>query len=152
MTDNIMTKRKRTDNIMTKRKRTDNIMTKRKRTDNIMTNRKRTDNIMTNRKRTDNIMTNRKRTKRQTMIYKTLHRKLKIEQHEHHTKTGVELRKGRQNIYIHCNAKKIYTFWCNAKRSRLDCGISCSVPLFSKPKYIQVILILMILTVYSVFL
>ena len=31
---------------------------------------------------TDNIMTKRKETKGQTMIYKTLHRKLKIEQHE----------------------------------------------------------------------
>jgi len=29
-------------------------------------------------------MTKRKRTKGQTMIYKTLHRKLKIEQHEPH--------------------------------------------------------------------
>jgi len=33
-------------------------------------------------RRTDNIMTKRKGTKRQTMIYKTLHRKIKIEQHE----------------------------------------------------------------------
>jgi len=29
---------------------------------------------------------NKKRTKRSTMIYKTLHRKLKIEQHEPHRK------------------------------------------------------------------
>jgi hypothetical protein len=35
-------------------------------------------------------MAKRKRTKGQTTIYKTLHRKLKIEQHEP-TKTGVEL-------------------------------------------------------------
>jgi len=33
-------------------------------------------------KRTYNTMTKRKRTKGQTTIYKTLHRKLKIEQHE----------------------------------------------------------------------
>jgi len=37
-----------------------------------------------NRRKTYNTMTKRKRTKRQTTIYKTLHRKLKIEQHEHH--------------------------------------------------------------------
>jgi len=33
---------------------------------------------------TNNTMTKRKVTKRQTMIYKTLHRKLKIEQHKPH--------------------------------------------------------------------
>jgi len=31
-----------------------------------------------------------KKTKRQTMIYKTLHRKLKIAQHEPHYKPGVK--------------------------------------------------------------
>jgi hypothetical protein len=35
-------------------------------------------------RRTDNTMANRKSTKGQTMIYKTLHRKLKVEQHEPH--------------------------------------------------------------------
>ena len=35
-------------------------------------------------RRTDNTMAKRKRTKEQTTIYKTLHRKLKIEQHETH--------------------------------------------------------------------
>ena len=35
---------------------------------------------------TDNTMVKRKRTKGQTMIYKTLHRKLTIEQHETHKK------------------------------------------------------------------
>jgi hypothetical protein len=35
-----------------------------------------------NRRRTDNIMAKRKRTKRQATIYKTLHRKLTIEQYE----------------------------------------------------------------------
>ena len=65
---------KRTDNTMAKR--TDNTMAKR--TDNTMA--KRTDNTMA--KRTDNTMAKRKRTKRQTMIYKTIHRKLNIEQHE----------------------------------------------------------------------
>jgi len=34
-------------------------------------------------------MTKTKRTKGQTTIYKTLHRKLKIEQHEPHKKPGV---------------------------------------------------------------
>ena len=34
--------------------------------------------------RTDNTMANRKRTKGQKRIYKTLHRKLQIEQHETH--------------------------------------------------------------------
>jgi hypothetical protein len=77
-TDNTMTKRSRTDNTMTKRRRTDNTMTKRSRTDNTMTKR-RTDNTMTKRSRTDNTMTKRKQiTKGQTMIYKTLHRKLDI--------------------------------------------------------------------------
>ena len=57
-------------------------MVKRKRTDNTMVKRKRTDNTMVKRKRTDNIMVKRKRTRGQTTIYKTLHRKLKIEQHE----------------------------------------------------------------------
>ena len=37
-------------------------------------------------RRTDNIITKRKRTKGQTMIYKIIHRKLKIEQHETHYK------------------------------------------------------------------
>jgi hypothetical protein len=37
-----------------------------------------------NRKRTDNTMAKRKSTKGQTMIYKILHRKLKIELHEPH--------------------------------------------------------------------
>jgi hypothetical protein len=46
-----------------------------KRTDNAMA--KRTDNAMA--KRTDNTMA-----KRTTMIYKTLHRKLKIKQHKPH--------------------------------------------------------------------
>jgi hypothetical protein len=55
-------------------------MTKR-RTDNTMAKR-RTDNTMAKR-RTDNTMAKRRRTKRQTTIYKTLHRKLKIEEHEH---------------------------------------------------------------------
>jgi hypothetical protein len=35
-------------------------------------------------RRTDNTMTKRRRTTGQTMIYKTLHRKLKIEQHKIH--------------------------------------------------------------------
>ena len=35
-----------------------------------------------NRRKTDNTTTKKKRTKGQTTIYKTLHRKLKIEQHE----------------------------------------------------------------------
>jgi hypothetical protein len=35
-------------------------------------------------RRTENTMTKKKRTKRNTTIYKTLHRKLKIEQHEPH--------------------------------------------------------------------
>ena len=35
-------------------------------------------------RRTDNTIANRKSTKGQTMIYKTLHRKLKVEQHEPH--------------------------------------------------------------------
>jgi hypothetical protein len=34
--------------------------------------------------KTDNTMTKRKRTKEQTMMYKTLNRKLKIEKHEPH--------------------------------------------------------------------
>ena len=59
------------------RKRTDNTMAKRRRTDNTMAKR-RTDNTMAKR-RTDNTMAKRKRTKRQTTIYKTPHRKLKIE-------------------------------------------------------------------------
>ena len=33
----------------------------------------------------------RKRTKEQTMIYKTLHKKLKIEHHKPHKKTGLNL-------------------------------------------------------------
>ena len=35
-------------------------------------------------RRTDNTMTQRKRTKEQTMIFKTLHRKLNIVKHEQH--------------------------------------------------------------------
>jgi hypothetical protein len=51
-----------------------------RRIDNTMAKR-RTDNTMAKR-RTDNTMGKRKRTKRQTTIYKALHRKLKIEQYE----------------------------------------------------------------------
>jgi hypothetical protein len=46
-----------------------------------MAKRRRTDNTMAKR-RTDNAMAKRRRTKGQTMIYKTLHRKHKIEQCE----------------------------------------------------------------------
>ena len=41
------------------------------------------------RQRIDNTMTKRKSTKGQITIYKTLHRKLKTEQHELHFKPGV---------------------------------------------------------------
>ena len=44
-----------------------------------------------NRKRTDNTMPRGKQTTGQTMIYKTQHIKLNIEQHESHQKTGVNL-------------------------------------------------------------
>jgi hypothetical protein len=37
---------------------------------------------MAKRKRTDNIMAKRRRTKRQAIVYKTIHRRLKIEEHE----------------------------------------------------------------------
>jgi hypothetical protein len=43
-----------------------------------------------NRRRTDNQITKRKRTKGQTTIYKTLHRKLKTEQHELYSKSEVK--------------------------------------------------------------
>jgi hypothetical protein len=65
---------RRTDNTMAKR-RTNNTMAKR-RTNNTMTKR-RTNNTMTKR-RTNNTMTKRKGTEGQTIIYKILHRKLKI--------------------------------------------------------------------------
>jgi hypothetical protein len=42
-----------------------------------------------NRRRTDNTLVKRKRTKGQTMIYTTLQKKLKIEQHEPPCKSGV---------------------------------------------------------------
>jgi hypothetical protein len=42
-----------------------------------------------NRSRKDNAMVNGKETKEQTTIYKRSHRKLKIEQHEPHQKSGV---------------------------------------------------------------
>jgi hypothetical protein len=45
---------------------------------------KRTDNTMVKTKRTDNTMVKTKRTNGQTMIYKTLHRKLRIKKHESH--------------------------------------------------------------------
>jgi len=41
-----------------------------------------TDNTMTDNTMTDNTMAKRKKEKGQTTIYKTLHRKLKIKQHE----------------------------------------------------------------------
>jgi hypothetical protein len=40
-------------------------------------------------RRTDNTMVKRKKKKRQTKIYKTINRKLKIEHHEPHLKTRV---------------------------------------------------------------
>jgi len=40
-------------------------------------------------RRTDNTLVKRKITKGRTTIYKLLHRKLKIEQHEPHSQTGV---------------------------------------------------------------
>ena len=45
---------------------------------------KRTNNTMAKRRRTNNTMAKRKRTKEQTTIYKTLDRKLKIEQIKTH--------------------------------------------------------------------
>jgi hypothetical protein len=44
-----------------------------------MAKRRRTENTMAKRRRTDNTMAKRKNTKGQTVIYKSLHRKLKIE-------------------------------------------------------------------------
>ena len=44
-------------------------------------------NTMTKRRRTDNTMDKRKRTKGRAMIYKTLHRKIKIQQYELHIKS-----------------------------------------------------------------
>ena len=46
---------------------------------------------------TDNTMAEAKRTKGQTTIYKTLHRKLKIDQHEPNSKPGGEL---MQNLFM----------------------------------------------------
>ena len=43
---------------------------------------KKTDNTMVKTKKTDNTIVKTKRTNGQTMIYKTLHRKLKIKKHE----------------------------------------------------------------------
>jgi hypothetical protein len=55
-----------------------------------------------NQGRTDNTMAKRKKTKGQTTIYKTLHRKLKIEQHRTSLKTGVELMcSGRMQFLLH---------------------------------------------------
>ncbi len=54
------------------------------RTDITMAKRRKTDNTIAKRRRPDNTMANRRRTKEQAIIYKTLHRKLKIEQHESH--------------------------------------------------------------------
>ena len=45
-------------------------------------------NQTVNRRSKDSVTTNRKWTKEQTMIYKTLHKKLKIGQHELHKKAG----------------------------------------------------------------
>jgi hypothetical protein len=49
-----------------------------------MAKRRRIDYTMAKRRRIDYTMAKRRRTKGQTIIYKTLHRKLKIEQHESH--------------------------------------------------------------------
>jgi hypothetical protein len=49
-----------------------------------MDKRRRTDNTIAKRRSPDNTMAKRRRTKEQAIIYKTLHRKLKIEQHESH--------------------------------------------------------------------
>jgi hypothetical protein len=68
------------------KRRTYNTMAKR-RTYNTMAKR-RTDNTQWP-KEGDNTMAKRKRTKRQTMIYKTSHRKLKIEQHKFHKNLGL---------------------------------------------------------------
>jgi hypothetical protein len=54
-----------------------------------MAERRRADNTMAERSRADSSMAERKRIKRQTMIYKTRHRKLTIEQHEHQYKRNV---------------------------------------------------------------
>jgi hypothetical protein len=59
-------------------------MAKRRRIDYTMAKRRRIDYTMAKRRRIDYTMAKRRRTKGQTIIYKTLHRKLKIEQHESH--------------------------------------------------------------------
>ena len=54
-------------------------------------------------------MTKRKRTKGKTMIYKTLHRKLNIEQHKPHSKRGGELRCSGwvRNFCFTCGASRV---------------------------------------------
>jgi hypothetical protein len=60
-----------------------------------MAKRRTTDNTMAKRRRTDNTMAKRKSTKEQTMISKSLHRKINIEQHKTRGELRV-LRKGKQ--------------------------------------------------------
>jgi hypothetical protein len=69
-------------------RRTDNTMTKRK-DRQYYDQKKEGQTIQWPKERTDNTMTERKRRNWQTMIYKTLHRKLQLEQYEPHWKVGV---------------------------------------------------------------
>jgi hypothetical protein len=64
--------------------------------------------IISNRKSTDNAMAKAKETKGWTMIYKTLYRKLRIEQHESHYKLKVNsvARKDKQ-FMLHENLTNI---------------------------------------------
>ena len=76
---------------MAKRRRSYNIVAKRRRSYNIMAKRRWSYNIMAKRRRSYNIMAKRKGTKRQTMIYKSVHKKIKIAQHEPYQKNrGVQ--------------------------------------------------------------
>ena len=61
------------------------------------------------------------RTKGQTMIYKTLHRKIKIEQHEHHTKHGNGLR-GSGSALVTPGCYSCYIFGHKSRRKKgSDC-------------------------------
>ena len=105
---------------MAKRTKTDNTMAKRTKTDNTMGKRTKTDNTMGKRKNTDNTMGKRNMTKGQTTIYKTLHRKLKIEQHESIKNRKLNKQWETQNLDMSLLAKGIAPIYSPTHSNYID--------------------------------
>ena len=89
-----------------------------------------------NRSRKDNTMVKRKRSKGQTMIYKTLHRVLKIEQYEPHYKPWVPwVNSSVSNFYEPYYKPGVNSSVSNFYEPHYKPGVNSSVSNFYEPHY-----------------